>query len=84
MVEQLLDDMECMVINDGSTDHTEEVVQECIAKYGKKLTYYKKDNEGIAATRNFGITHANGEYILFVDSDDYISQSMCQNINHIY
>ena len=45
VVEQLLDDMECMVINDGSTDHTEEVVQECIAKYGKKLTYYKKQKK---------------------------------------
>ncbi len=80
VVEQLLDDMECMVINDGSTDHTEEVVQECIAKYGKKLTYYKKENEGIAATRNFGITHANGEYILFVDSDDYIEPNLLDNI----
>lgn len=80
VVEQLLDDMECMVINDGSTDHTEEVVQECIAKYGKKLTYYKKDNEGIAATRNFGITHANGEYILFVDSDDYIEPHLLEEI----
>lgn len=80
VAEQLREDMECIVLNDGSTDHTEEVIQECLSKYGEKISYYKKENEGIAATRNFGITHAKGEYILFVDSDDYIEPHLLETI----
>ena len=80
VVEQLQENMECVVINDGSTDNTETVIQECVSKYGEKLSYYKKENEGIAATRNFGIRHAKGEYIMFVDSDDYMN---CDLIEHI-
>ncbi len=76
VAEQLQENMECIVINDGSTDHTEEV----ILKYGEKISYYKKENEGIAKTRNFGLTHAKGEYVLFVDSDDYIEPHLLEEI----
>ena len=41
-------------------------------KYPNKLTYYKKENTGVADTRNFGIDHSKGNYLLFVDSDDEI------------
>lgn len=71
---------ELMIINDGSTDGTEEIIKEYRKKYGEKISYYSKQNEGIAATRNFGITHSKGEYIMFVDSDDYIEQDLIENL----
>ena len=70
-----LRDTEIVVINDGSTDGSEQIINEYASKYGN-IVYYKKENTGIADTRNFGIEHANGDYILFVDSDDYIDASM--------
>ncbi len=66
-----LRDAEIVVINDGSTDASEQIIKEYATNYGN-IVYYKKDNTGIADTRNFGIEHANGQYIAFVDSDDYI------------
>lgn len=66
-----LRDAEVVVINDGSTDKSEQIIGEYASKYSN-IVYYKKENTGIADTRNFGIDHANGDYILFLDSDDYI------------
>lgn len=66
-----LRDTEIIVINDGSTDKSEQIINEYSSKY-ENIFYYKKENTGIADTRNFGIEHATGEYIFFVDSDDYI------------
>lgn len=71
---------ELMVINDGSTDNAEEIIKEYKEKYGEKITYYFKENEGIASTRNFGITHAKGDYIMFVDSDDYIDKDLIEKL----
>ena len=69
---------EIIVVNDGSTDNIDEVLE----KYNKepKISYYKKDNSGVAATRNFGAEKAKGDYIIFVDSDDYISKYLLSDI----
>lgn len=80
IIDQLEEDMELMLINDGSTDHTETIIQEYLLKDKKKISYYRKENEGVAATRNFAIRHAKGEYIMFVDSDDYIEKDFFQSL----
>lgn len=80
VVNQLEEDMELMIINDGSTDKTEEMIKEYLTKYSRNISYYAKENEGVAATRNFGITHAKGEYIMFVDSDDYIEENLIETL----
>lgn len=81
IVEQLDDNIEIVIVNDGSIDETELVINQYIKKYEKNISYYKKENEGVAATRNFGIVHAKGEYIIFVDSDDYIEKNFIEKIN---
>lgn len=81
IVEQLDEIVELMIINDGSTDGTEEIVKQYKEKYPDKISYYSKQNEGLAATRNFGITHAKADYIMFVDSDDYIETNLIKKLN---
>ena len=71
-------DYEIIVINDGSTDNTEEVIQLFATD---KIKYFSKPNTGVADSRNFGIEKANGDYITFVDSDDYVSNNYFENVN---
>jgi len=66
------ENMEILLINDGSEDSSENIIKEYMKKYPNKLTYYKKENTGVADTRNFGIDHSKGNYLLFVDSDDFV------------
>ena len=70
------EEIEIILIDDGSTDNSDELIKEYIENSNSKdlMKYYTKKNEGIAKTRNFGIDKANGEYIFFVDSDDYIDK----------
>lgn len=67
IVNQTFQDIEIIVVNDGSTDHAEEK----ILKY-PSIKYYKKENGGLSDARNYGVSKATGEYIAFVDSDDYL------------
>lgn len=75
-------EIELIVINDGSTDNSGEIVKEYIQKQENKpiIKYYEKENEGIAKTRNLGVEKATGEYILFVDSDDYIDKQLIKKL----
>ena len=71
ILESNIDDFELILINDGSKDDSLEIC----AKYAKKDSRVKiisKENGGIADARNCGIIHAKGEYIAFVDQDDYV------------
>ena len=73
-------DIEAVIINDGSTDNSESIIEEYINKYPEIFTYYKKENSGVADTRNYGIEKANAKYIMFLDSDDYIDAKLYENI----
>ena len=80
LVNQTYKDIEIIVINDGSPDNSEFIVNEYIAKYGQMIRYYSKENEGIAKTRNFGIEKATSDYVLFVDTDDYIESDLIEKL----
>lgn len=70
LVSQTLSNIEIIVINDGSTDNSEEIIK---SYSDSRIVYIKKKNEGIGKTRNLGIQQAHGEYLMFIDSDDYIA-----------
>lgn len=66
-------DFELLLIDDGSQDKSLDVCKKW-GKCDKRIKVYTKENEGLSATRNFGITVSTGLYITFIDSDDYISK----------
>lgn len=72
LVNQTLKDIEIIVVNDGSPDNSQEIVDKYVKKYPKKVKSFIKKNGGLSDARNYGIKHATGEYIAFLDSDDWV------------
>ena len=70
-------EIEWIIINDGSTDHSEEIIKKV---KDKRLKYFKNKNQGIGKTRNFGIEKATGEYIMFLDSDDTLAKDAVEKM----
>ena len=71
-------DYEVIVVDDGSNDDLSELMKKY--KNQKKVKYFSKENTGVADTRNYGVNQAIGEYIIFVDSDDYVSKYLLRDI----
>lgn len=76
LVNQTLNDIEIIVINDGSTDSSVDIINEYVDKYPDKVRLISKENGGQGSARNIGIKQAKGEYIGFADSDDCIDTAM--------
>jgi len=70
---QTYENIEIILINDGSTDGSRVICEE-YAISDLRVTLINKENGGLSDTRNVGIAHAKGEYIAFVDSDDYVHE----------
>lgn len=73
VVNQSYKNIEIILINDGSTDQTDKIIQKFLKDH--RIKYYDRKNHGIGKTRNFGIQIATGDYITFLDSDDYLDNS---------
>lgn len=72
LLEQTYENYEIVLINDGSTDKSEEI---CCKFDSKKIIKVYQENQGVSIARNNGISHAKGDYIIFVDSDDIVSKN---------
>lgn len=71
ILNQSFTDYEIILVDDGSTDGSEKICEEYSREHQNILTFHQK-NQGQAAARNYGISLAKGEYLLFIDSDDYL------------
>lgn len=83
LVNQTLQDIEIIIVNDGSKDNSKEIIKKYIEKYPEKIVYLEKENGGLSDARNFGIPYAKGEYIAFLDSDDYVELNMYEDMYKI-
>lgn len=79
LVNQTLSDMEIVVVNDGSPDGSQKIIEAYAAKF-PQIKAFQKPNGGLSDARNFGIAQAEGEYIGFVDSDDFVSTEMFEKM----
>lgn len=80
LVNQTLEDIEIIIVNDGSKDNSETIAKEYASKYKNKIIYLKKENGGLSDARNYAIPYATGEYIAFLDSDDYVEVNMYEQM----
>lgn len=75
IIPQLEEDYELLLINDGSKDSSRSIIEEYHNKYPELIRVINKENEGVALTRNLGIREARGEFLCFIDNDDYIEDN---------
>ena len=74
IVKQTYKNIEMIIINDGSKDKSSEVIKSLKEKYPDKIKYYEQENQGVAKTRNKAVELAKGDFIMFVDNDDYLDE----------
>jgi glycosyltransferase involved in cell wall biosynthesis len=79
---QSFQDFEILVVNDGSTDQSREVCLQYLDK-DQRIRFFEQPNRGVSAARNAGIDNAQGEYILFVDGDDFLEVDALERLFRI-
>ena len=80
LVKQSLKEIEVIVVNDGTKDNSQKIVDKYVKKYPDKIKSYIKENGGQGSARNYGLKKATGEYIGYVDSDDFVEKDMYKKL----
>ena len=83
LVNQTLQDIEIIVVNDGSKDNSEAIINKFKQNYSDKIVYLNKENGGLSDARNYAIPYVKSDYIGFIDSDDYIEFDMFEKMYNI-
>lgn len=71
--------LEIVVVNDGSSDHSEKIIVR-LASEDSRIKYIKRENGGLGAARNTGLKNCTGEYVCFIDSDDWVSTDYVEKL----
>jgi glycosyltransferase involved in cell wall biosynthesis len=82
LINQTYQNIEILLINDGSTDNSENI---CIkyASSDKRIKYFYQENGGVSKARNFGISNFSGDFVMFLDSDDFLDLSTIKTLVQI-
>ena len=80
LVNQTIQDIEILVINDGSKDQSQKIIVQFATQFPEKIKAFEKENGGLSDARNFGLDRATGDFIGFVDSDDYVTETMFEEM----
>ncbi len=81
ILNQFDNDIEVIIINDGSTDNSKTICEK-YEKLDERIKFYDQSNSGVSYTRNKALKYAKGKYIMFVDSDDYVSDNFSIEISN--
>lgn len=76
---QTMKDLEFIIVDDGSTDGSAKIIQKFV-KEDERFSYHKKKNGGLSDARNYGMKYAKGEYLAFLDSDDYVDLDLYEKM----
>ena len=80
LINQTLDEIEIIIVNDGSTDGSQRIIDNFKEKYPEKIKSYIIKNSGAAKARNYALEQATGKYVGFVDGDDYVELNMFEEL----
>lgn len=78
LLAQTLEEIEIVAVNDGSTDGSLQILQAYQSLNPEKLFIFSTENHGVSRARNYGFAHSHGEYVWFVDSDDFVEPDACR------
>ncbi len=78
LLNQTYTNLEIIVVNDGSKDETDRIIKEKYLNLSN-IKYFNNENYGVSYSRNFGMTHSSGEYVMFIDGDDWIESEYIEN-----
>lgn len=75
LLSQTLEDIQIILVNDGSKDNSGNIAREYEKNNKNRIIYVEKENGGLSDARNYGLKYATGDFIAFLDSDDYIEKN---------
>lgn len=81
---QTYEDFEVILVNDGSNDNSALICTQYENQYPEKIKVFHNKNRGLLLTRRFALRHAQGDYVVFVDSDDYVSKELLETLNNAF
>lgn len=80
LVNQTFDDFEVIVINDGSPDNSQDIIDEYQQKYPNLIKSFVKENGGLSQARNFALDKVTGDYVFYLDSDDWVDTQILEKL----